>query len=180
MGSRSSTGGIAVIGPRAMLHRPRFFVLTQGDEHGKWPLYRVRARCCEEDELAKPEWGQKRTCQSCGCRFYDLTRTPIICPKCGATVEPDMPFKVRRGSSSAAAAAEKAEKAAAAAAAVPVDLEVDDLPAADEDDEALESGDEGAEDDESGLIEDASDLGEDDDDMAEVMEHMDEEIEDEV
>jgi hypothetical protein len=34
--------------------------------------------------------------------------------------------------------------------------------------------------DETGLIEDASDLGEDDDDMAEVMEHMDEEIGDEV
>ena len=47
--------------------------------------------------MAKPEWGQKRTCHSCGCRFYDLTRTPILCPKCGATVEPDLPFKVRRG-----------------------------------------------------------------------------------
>lgn len=126
--------------------------------------------------MAKPEWGQKRTCQSCGCRFYDLTRTPIVCPKCGATVEPEMPFKVRRSSSAAA------EKAAEKVAAVPVaaNVDADDLPMIDEDDEALESEDEGAEDDESGLIEDASDLGEDDDDMAEVMEHMDEEIEDEV
>jgi len=126
--------------------------------------------------VAKPEWGQKRTCQSCGCRFYDLTRTPIVCPKCGATVEPEMPFKVRRSSSAAA------EKAAEKVAAVPVaaNVDADDLPMIDEDDEALESEDEGAEDDESGLIEDASDLGEDDDDMAEVMEHMDEEIEDEV
>ncbi|MEM7778354.1 MAG: TIGR02300 family protein [Pseudomonadota bacterium] len=31
--------------------------------------------------------GTKRTCQdsSCGERFYDLNRHPIICPVCGAT-----------------------------------------------------------------------------------------------
>jgi uncharacterized protein (TIGR02300 family) len=126
--------------------------------------------------VAKPEWGQKRTCQSCGCRFYDLTRTPIVCPKCGATVEPDMPFKTRRGSS--AAAEKAAEKVAAAPVAV--DVDADDLPAGDDEDETIEGDEEGGDDDESGLIEDASDLGEDDDDMAEVMEHMDEEIEDEV
>lgn len=127
--------------------------------------------------MAKPEWGQKRTCQSCGCRFYDLTRTPIVCPKCGANVEPDMPFKVRRGS--AAAAVEKVVPVAAVAPVVP-DLDADDLVAADEDEEAVDGEEEAADDDESGLIEDASDLGEDDDDMAEVMEHMDEEIGDEV
>lgn len=126
--------------------------------------------------MAKPEWGQKRTCQSCGCRFYDLTRTPIVCPKCGATVEPDMPFKTRRGSS--AAVEKAAEKVAAAPVAV--DIDADDLPAGDDEDEAIDGDEEGGDDDESGLIEDASDLGEDDDDMAEVMEHMDEEIEDEV
>lgn len=31
-----------------------------------------------------PERGTKRTCQSCSARFYDLARTPIVCPKCGA------------------------------------------------------------------------------------------------
>ena len=56
--------------------------------------------------MAKPEWGQKRTCNSCGCRFYDMSRSPITCPKCGSTVEPDLPFKVRRSSSA------QAEKAA--------------------------------------------------------------------
>ncbi|OAN55272.1 hypothetical protein A6A04_11495 [Paramagnetospirillum marisnigri] len=127
--------------------------------------------------MAKPEWGQKRTCQSCGCRFYDLTRTPIICPKCNATVEPEVTFKVRRGSSAAAE-----PKIAAPVAVNPAiaDLEVDDLVVVDDDEDALPADDDSAEDDESGLIEDASDLGEDDDDMAEVMEHMDEEIEDEV
>ncbi|MBR9973232.1 TIGR02300 family protein [Magnetospirillum sulfuroxidans] len=118
--------------------------------------------------MAKPEWGQKRTCTSCGCRFYDLTRSPITCPKCGATVEPEMPFKVRRSSVPAEA------KAAARAAAEKV--VVKDVV----DDETLDAEEETPEEDESGLMEDASDLGEDDDDMAEVMEHMDEGLEEEI
>lgn len=126
--------------------------------------------------MAKPEWGQKRTCNSCGCRFYDMSRSPITCPKCGGTVEPDMPFKVRRGS----AAPVEAKVAAAPALVSEVDLEGDDIVAIEEDEDAVDNEEDSAEEDESGLIEDASDLGEDDDDMAEVMEHMDEEIEDEV
>lgn len=124
--------------------------------------------------MAKPEWGQKRTCNSCGCRFYDMTRSPIICPKCGSTVEPDMPFKVRRSS------AAQAEAKAAAPALAGDDLEADDLVAIEDDDDVIDPDEDAADEDESGLIEDASDLGEDDDDMAEVMEHLDEEIEDEV
>ncbi len=27
--------------------------------------------------------GSKRVCQDCAARFYDLGRTPVICPKCG-------------------------------------------------------------------------------------------------
>jgi uncharacterized protein (TIGR02300 family) len=34
--------------------------------------------------MVKPELGLKRTCVSCATRFYDLMRTPAICPKCGA------------------------------------------------------------------------------------------------
>lgn len=126
--------------------------------------------------MAKPEWGQKRTCQSCGCRFYDLTRVPVTCPKCGANVELESPFKVRRGGS---AAVEKAAAPVVRPEAAP-DLDTDGLVTAEDEDETLEAEEDTADDDESGLIEDASDLGEDDDDMAEVMEHMDEEIEDEV
>jgi uncharacterized protein (TIGR02300 family) len=126
--------------------------------------------------VAKPEWGQKRTCNSCGCRFYDMSRSPMTCPKCGSTVEPDMPFKVRR--SSAAAAAEP--KAVAPVRAADIDLEGEDIVAIEEDEDVVESDEDSADEDESGLIEDASDLGEDDDDMAEVMEHMDEVSEDEV
>jgi len=32
--------------------------------------------------VPKPEWGTKRTCQSCGAKFYDMMRSPIVCPKC--------------------------------------------------------------------------------------------------
>jgi uncharacterized protein (TIGR02300 family) len=35
--------------------------------------------------VAKPELGTKRHCQSCGAKFYDLNKSPIICPRCGAT-----------------------------------------------------------------------------------------------
>ena len=33
--------------------------------------------------MAKPELGTKRLCGSCGAKFYDLSKDPIICPKCG-------------------------------------------------------------------------------------------------
>jgi uncharacterized protein (TIGR02300 family) len=33
--------------------------------------------------VAKAELGNKRQCQSCGAKFYDLNKDPIICPKCG-------------------------------------------------------------------------------------------------
>jgi uncharacterized protein (TIGR02300 family) len=32
--------------------------------------------------VSKPELGTKRLCGSCGAKFYDLHRDPIVCPKC--------------------------------------------------------------------------------------------------
>lgn len=124
--------------------------------------------------MAKPEWGVKRSCHSCGARFYDMLRTPVICPKCQSAVELEVPFKVRRASSAEA----KAPKPALVAVTAE-DAEVEEFEAPEEEDGDLDEMD-GGDADESGLIEDASDLGEDDDDMAEVMEHMDENLEDEV
>ena len=48
--------------------------------------------------MAKPEWGRKRTCQVCGKKFYDLNKSPIICP-CPETVEfdSDLYLKSRKG-----------------------------------------------------------------------------------
>jgi uncharacterized protein (TIGR02300 family) len=32
--------------------------------------------------MSKPARGTKHVCPSCGARFYDLNRTPIVCPAC--------------------------------------------------------------------------------------------------
>ena len=45
--------------------------------------------------MVKPELGTKRVCVSCGARFYDLNRAPIVCPKC-ATEQPAEQPRVRR------------------------------------------------------------------------------------
>lgn len=45
--------------------------------------------------MAKPELGLKRVCVSCATKFYDLTRTPAVCPKCGAEQPPEQP-RLRR------------------------------------------------------------------------------------
>lgn len=38
--------------------------------------------------MPRPEFGTKCACASCAERFYDLNRSPVICPKCGATQPP--------------------------------------------------------------------------------------------
>ena len=49
--------------------------------------------------MAKPEWGIKRTCQACGKKFYDLNKSPIICPSCGAEFDPNDHLRTRKGKS---------------------------------------------------------------------------------
>jgi uncharacterized protein (TIGR02300 family) len=46
--------------------------------------------------LVKADLGTKRACPSCAARFYDLTKRPIECPKCGFSYEPEALFKQRR------------------------------------------------------------------------------------
>jgi uncharacterized protein (TIGR02300 family) len=41
--------------------------------------------------MVKPELGVKRVCVACGARFYDLMKTPAVCPKCGTEQPADMP-----------------------------------------------------------------------------------------
>ena len=49
--------------------------------------------------MAKPEWGLKRTCQVCGKKYYDLNKSPIICPSCGAEFDPNHYLKTKKGKS---------------------------------------------------------------------------------
>src|SRR5579883_277532 len=44
----------------------------------------------KELPVAKPEWGTKRICPSCGTRYYDLLRRPVICPKCATPFDTDV------------------------------------------------------------------------------------------
>jgi uncharacterized protein (TIGR02300 family) len=45
--------------------------------------------------MGRPELGTKYVCASCAERFYDLNRSPAICPKCGATQPPIIPRAAR-------------------------------------------------------------------------------------
>jgi uncharacterized protein (TIGR02300 family) len=51
--------------------------------------------------MSKPARGTKRVCPSCRARFYDLNRTPIVCPVCQSiyqvTPPPPPPFSRRWG-----------------------------------------------------------------------------------
>jgi len=37
--------------------------------------------------VAKPELGTKRLCGNCSAKFYDLNKSPIVCPKCSTVLE---------------------------------------------------------------------------------------------
>ena len=49
--------------------------------------------------MAKPEWGIKRVCSSCNTKYYDLNKSPIICPSCGTEFDPDFFLKTKKGKS---------------------------------------------------------------------------------
>src|SRR5262250_479857 len=112
-----------------------------------------------EQIVAKPEWGTKRICPSCGTRYYDLLREPVICPKCGTPYDPEAFLKSRR-----ARPAPPVEKELEPVGTEELDteLEPEEVDAAEEEEEAVPL--EEAEEEDEELLEDASDLGEDEDD----------------
>lgn len=110
--------------------------------------------------MVKPAWGIKRTCQSCDAKFYDLQRSPIACPKCGAIFDPEASLKTRRSRPAEKVVPLKPEPAKKS--------KIADETAVDESEEI--EGEDAEEEDE--MIEDASELGEDDEDMAEVIEKV--------
>ena len=60
--------------------------------------------------MAKAELGHKQRCTSCGIKFYDLKKKPIICPSCNTEFDPESLLKSRRGRGSAKAEEKAATK----------------------------------------------------------------------
>jgi uncharacterized protein (TIGR02300 family) len=46
--------------------------------------------------LTKPELGTKRDCPSCAAKFYDLGKSPAVCPKCKHEFVPEQAQKAKR------------------------------------------------------------------------------------
>jgi len=65
--------------------------------------------------VAKPDLGTKRLCAGCGAKFYDLNRTPIVCPKCETIFTPVVTAPRTRPDAAKAAAAAAAPVAVAEA-----------------------------------------------------------------
>jgi uncharacterized protein (TIGR02300 family) len=63
--------------------------------------------------VAKPELGIKRLCGSCGAKFYDLSKDPIICPKCETVFQVVAPAASRGRPEATAAAGAAAARAQA-------------------------------------------------------------------
>lgn len=91
--------------------------------------------------MGRPELGTKCNCVGCHERFYDLHRSPAICPKCGATQPPEAPRALRAVRASPSAKFQMSRQPAAVvddevepANTSDVDLE-DDVPEPDDDDD---------------------------------------------
>jgi len=50
--------------------------------------------------MAHANLGRKQRCTSCGIKFYDLKKTPAVCPACGTKFDPEVLLKSRRGRAS--------------------------------------------------------------------------------
>ncbi len=93
--------------------------------------------------MAKPELGTKRVCVSCGAKFYDLTRQPAVCPKCGTEQPVEQP-RMRRAGGNVVEEKRRAK-------VIPV-------PGLEEPDVEVEPA---AEEEEEDVLEDTADLGDD-------------------
>lgn len=47
--------------------------------------------------MANADLGHKKRCASCGIKFYDMNKKPIICPKCNTQFDPESLLKSKRG-----------------------------------------------------------------------------------
>ena len=87
--------------------------------------------------MAKAKLGTKRSCTSCGLRYYDLNKTPITCPSCNAEFDPESLLKTRKSRQPAKAANDDegsaSEGGATEGAATDLDQNAADTSSADND-----------------------------------------------
>ena len=100
--------------------------------------------------MTKSELGTKRICGNCNSKFYDLHKSPIVCPTCQTVFEPvsATPERSQRPWEVRAASAQKAAKAHAPPGIIPGNGSNEDaIETKERDDEntvATERGEEGA------------------------------------
>lgn len=82
--------------------------------------------------MAKPELGTKRVCVACSARFYDLTKTPAVCPKCGTEQPIEQPRPRRAGGN--VMEDKRPKKAAVVPGIEDVDVEVEGVEDVEEED----------------------------------------------
>jgi uncharacterized protein (TIGR02300 family) len=115
--------------------------------------------------MSKPAWGTKRTCQACAGKYYDLNRTPVVCPKCQAVFDPASGTRLRSDPSFVLKGARARSVFGTAASERHREVEASDRH--DETEELEERETENAEAGED-PVEDVSELGDDESDMAEI------------
>ena len=126
--------------------------------------------------MAKPELGIKRLCAGCGAKFYDLNKSPIVCPKCSTVYEVTLPRGGKSDSARATGQPAEAEPEVADVETVPLeeadaetsgrvkaevpesvdDIEVDETIEDDDDDSTFIAEDEEGGDDVTDIIGDVS------------------------
>lgn len=90
--------------------------------------------------MGKRGLGTKCTCTGCHERFYDLNRSPAICPKCGVQQPPEKPPTLRSRRDALSAGSQQRQPVVAITSedeAEPIDAEEIDA-----EDDASEAGDE--------------------------------------
>lgn len=71
-------------------------VLTFGGQRGTWTLQNGFCLSGGGFPVSRPEWGVKRLCPSCSALYYDMGKTPPVCPKCATPYDPEALLKSRR------------------------------------------------------------------------------------
>lgn len=128
--------------------------------------------------------GLKRICMSCGNRFYDMNKRPVVCPGCQTEFSGEAKVKVRRGRAAAAVADDEELPVRSNIAAANDDEDNVEVVESDEDTVSLDDVDEDDMDDNDDEDIDADmdlddeiddDLGDDDEDDEDEDEEEDEE-----